>query len=205
MGGAGGQGDPKNFGWRLLGGTEASSLVEFAICLPLLVVLVVGIFDFGGAFNQKQMLNNAMREGARFGASLPTNDLCTSCGAPPSVDAVRYFVDAYLLAAKLNDCGLSIPSVSGSGPPWAYTANTGCAGTLTLTIDRGYASSATSVSCPPLTETIGANTPVNLFCTKVTISYPYQWHFDNVIQLVSPGASYALTNITTNATAVNMD
>lgn len=190
--------------WRTLHGTEASSLVEFAVCLPLLVVLVVGIFDFGGAFNQKQMLNNAVREGARFGAAQPTNDLLNS-GTPPSVDAIRYLVDSYLLAAKVNDCGLSTAAKPGSGPPWAYTANTNCAGTLTLTIDRGYASSVTPVSCQPLTETISSTT-VNLFCTKVTISYPYQWHFSNVIQLVAPGANYAsISLISTNATAVNMD
>ena len=45
------------------------------MALPLLVVFVVGIFDFGGAFNLKQMLNNIAREGARFASSLPTNDL----------------------------------------------------------------------------------------------------------------------------------
>src|SRR5579863_7443913 len=74
-------------------GSEAAALIEFAVALPLLVVLVVGIFDFGGAFNLKQELSNAAREGARFGASQPTNDF--SAGNPPSVDAVRYVVDSY--------------------------------------------------------------------------------------------------------------
>jgi len=181
-------------GWRVLLNTEASSLVEFAVCLPLLVVLVIGIFDFGGAFNQKQILNNAVREGARFGASQPTNDLCTSCGAPASVDAIRFLVDSYLLSARVNDCGLSTAAVPSAGPPWAYSANTGCAGTLTLTVDRGVA----------LPET-GSPT-VYLLATQVTVSYPYQWHFNNVIQLVAPGASYAtISLITTSATAVNMD
>ena len=58
-----------------LQGMEAAALIEFAVALPLLVVLVMGIFDFGGAFNLKQELNNAVREGAGFGASQPTNDL----------------------------------------------------------------------------------------------------------------------------------
>ena len=59
----------------LLRGTDAAAIIEFAVALPLLVVLVVGIFDFGGAFNLKQELNNAAREGARFGAAQPTNDI----------------------------------------------------------------------------------------------------------------------------------
>jgi len=73
--------------------TEAAALIEFAVALPLLVVLVVGIFDFGGAFNLKQELNNAAREGANFGASEPTNDLYNN-GTPPTIDAVRYLVDS---------------------------------------------------------------------------------------------------------------
>ena len=55
---------------RRLGGAEAAAMAEFAVALPLLIVLVVGIFDFGAAFNLKQELNNALREGARFGAVL---------------------------------------------------------------------------------------------------------------------------------------
>lgn len=52
----------------------ASQMVEFVVCLPLLIVVVVGIFDFGEAFNVKQKLNGAAREGARFASTLPTND-----------------------------------------------------------------------------------------------------------------------------------
>lgn len=181
---------------------EASSLAEFAISLPLLVVLVVGIFDFGGAFNLKQELNNAMREGARFGASQPTNDLCPGfiCPAPPSVDAIRVLVDSYLTAAKINDCGLSAVSAgSVKGPPWVYQASTGCPGTLTLTIVRGYP------NCN-LTATNYGNAPtVNIPCTQVTISYPYQWHFNSVIQLLVPGASFGLSTISTTSTAANMN
>src|ERR1700679_1030226 len=84
--------------------TDAAALIEFAVSLPLLVVLVIGIFDFGGAFNLKQELNNAAREGAIFGASQPTNDLLIATGTPPSVDAVRYLVAAYLQGAGMNPC-----------------------------------------------------------------------------------------------------
>lgn len=184
-------------------GAEASSLAEFAISLPLLVVLVVGIFDFGGAFNLKQELNNAMREGARFGASQPTNDLCpgSTCPAPPSVDAIRVLVDSYLKAAKINDCGLSAVSAgSVIGPPWTYQASTGCpAPGLTLTIVRGYP------NCN-LTATNYGNVPtVNIPCTQVSILYPYQWHFNSVIQLLVPGASFGLSTIYTSSTAANMN
>ncbi|MGA9968306.1 MAG: TadE/TadG family type IV pilus assembly protein, partial [Terriglobales bacterium] len=93
---------------RQLGDTEAAAMIEFAVSLPLLVVLVVGIFDFGGAFNLKQELSNAVREGAIFGASQPTNDISPSILQPPSVDAIRFLVDSYLQTANINDCGLKL-------------------------------------------------------------------------------------------------
>lgn len=40
--------------------------MEFAIVLPLLVVLVFGIIQFGLAFNRQQSFHAASREGARL-------------------------------------------------------------------------------------------------------------------------------------------
>ena len=77
---------------------------------------------------------------------------------------------------------------------WTYNASTGCAGTLTLTIRREV----------PVTVTVGG-VPVIMLCTTVQLSYPYQWHFNNVIQLLVPGANYSLGNIQGNATAINMN
>jgi Flp pilus assembly protein TadG len=193
---------------------EASSLAEFAIALPLLVVLVVGIFDFGGAFNQKQELNAAVREGARFGAAQPTNDLAYST-APPSIDAIRYLVDAYLLNSRINDCGLGTAAVPAWSPTgWVYKTATGCPSNLILTIakDPEFGVPGTTQTCG-LTipaSTYGSPNPipkvVNVSCTQVSISYPYQWHFNSVIQLLVPGSTVALgTQIITSATAPNMN
>src|SRR6266542_3013525 len=67
-----------------------SQIMEFAISVPLLVVLVVGIYDFAQAFNVKQKLNFAVKDGARFGATQPTNDL--SLSTPSSVVPRRLHV-----------------------------------------------------------------------------------------------------------------
>jgi Flp pilus assembly protein TadG len=40
-------------------------MVEFALVLPLLLVLVFGIFEFGRAWNAYQVMTDAAREGAR--------------------------------------------------------------------------------------------------------------------------------------------
>lgn len=45
---------------------RGQSLVEFAILLPILLALVVGIFEFGRAWNVYQVTTNAAREGARL-------------------------------------------------------------------------------------------------------------------------------------------
>ncbi|HWY55816.1 MAG TPA: TadE/TadG family type IV pilus assembly protein [Terriglobales bacterium] len=182
-----------------LQGIDGAALIEFAVALPLLVVLAIGIFDFGGAFNLKQELNNAAREGARFGASQPTNDILNT-GTPPTIDAVRYLVASYLQGMRVNDCGLStMPAPGGiSGPmTWTYSTTGTCARALVLTITHP----CISPSCPA----IAGATNVYMPDTYVQISYPYQWHFNNVIQLLVPGANYAISNITTDATAANMN
>jgi len=46
---------------------QGVAAVEFAIVLPLLVFLFVGITEFGIAYYNKQVLTNASREGARAG------------------------------------------------------------------------------------------------------------------------------------------
>jgi Flp pilus assembly protein TadG len=173
-------------------GTDAAALIEFAVALPLLVVLVVGIFDFGGAFNLKQKLNNAAREGARFASIQPTNDLALA--QPPSVNAVRFLVDSYLQMAQINDCGLGTASMVGAAQlTWQFTGSgNGCS--MTLTVNRGAL----------IQETVGG-VQVTMLCTTVNITHPYQWHFNNVIQLLVPGANYAFTDLHSDATAVNMD
>ncbi|HZP62642.1 MAG TPA: TadE family protein [Terriglobales bacterium] len=193
---------------RYLSSQNGAAIVEFAVSLPLLTVLVVGIFDFGGAVNLKQELNNAAREGARFGAMQPTNDLCSTnpCDTPLSIQAIGHLIDNYLRAAKINDCGLDAVGVSGTGPPYILTANSGCGGgTLTVTIYRDSSTGGGAPTCD-LTATNygGVAGPVDLPCTKVSISYPYQWHFNNVIQLIAPGSTYGLfIYINTDAVAVN--
>src|ERR1700704_3409668 len=59
----------------LLRDTEGAQLVEFAFTLPLLIVVAVGIFDFGSAFTLKEKLVGVAQMGARVGANQPSTDL----------------------------------------------------------------------------------------------------------------------------------
>jgi Flp pilus assembly protein TadG len=56
--------------WSSESGAE---LVEFAIVLPLLLLVLFGIVDFGMLFHRYQVVTNAAREGARI-AVLPLYD-----------------------------------------------------------------------------------------------------------------------------------
>jgi len=49
---------------------RGAELIEFALIFPLLLLVVLGIIDFGFLFQRYEVLTNATREGARM-ASLP--------------------------------------------------------------------------------------------------------------------------------------
>jgi hypothetical protein len=51
-------------------GEEGAALIEFALTLPLLLLIIGGICDFGLLLQRYAVLSNAAREGARMG-SLP--------------------------------------------------------------------------------------------------------------------------------------
>src|SRR5208283_5693937 len=172
--GAGADGDPVNRlphlrswlrglagrGWR---DDRAAQLVEFAVSLPLLVVFVVGIFDFSSAFTLKQKLTNAARDAARVAAADPANDLAGSAGVPTSISDAYQVVDNYLLSENINDCGLAgtTPTQTGGTLQWVSPALSGCPGGtgLVLTIDRGFLTPQGSF---------------RLVGTQVTLKYPYR-------------------------------
>ncbi|MPZ23852.1 MAG: pilus assembly protein [Dehalococcoidia bacterium] len=51
---------------------RGQAMVEFALVLPLLLVLAFGIMDFGRALQAYVTINNAAREGARTGSITPS-------------------------------------------------------------------------------------------------------------------------------------
>jgi len=53
---------------RIIKSEKGASAVEFALILPILIMLVFGIFQFGIAYNNYIALTHAAREGARLAA-----------------------------------------------------------------------------------------------------------------------------------------
>jgi len=186
---------------------EGSALVEFAIALPILVVFIVGIYDFGGAFNEKQKIAQAAQEGAIVAAAQPANDIDstnTNANGPVSVQPVVNTVFNSLVGSGVIPSGLCAPfgtvTQPGSALTWSYKI-TGCnpnplysSDSLIITINRGWACSGAPCSTAP---------PYSIGST-VTVQYPYHWRFYSVIQLVVPGAHYAtVTDLQEAATVHN--
>ncbi|SRR6266404_828093 len=177
----------------LMKDVQAAALLEFAIVLPLLIVFVVGIFDFSGAFNQKQKIEQAAQEGAIIAGAQPMSDITSGNLDPDSLHPVATAVYNSLVGSGVLPKGTCVaPGTAANTPPslkWTYTIS-GCPDDLVITIDRGWV----STSLPPVA--VG---------TVVTVQYPYHWRFGSVIQLLFPGPNSYLTptQVTESATVHN--
>jgi Flp pilus assembly protein TadG len=87
---------------QLLKNNRGQTLVELALLLPILVLLVFGILEFGRVFNETLVVTAAAREGARVAAVNSDNDAA-------AVDAVKQ------VAAAIDHGRLTI-DISPTGP-----------------------------------------------------------------------------------------
>lgn len=165
--------------------TEGAELLEFALALPLILAMVAGLLDFSRAYNIKQKLANAVREGARVGSSESTISDTTS--NPSSVKAIRDDVVTYL-----QDAGLDT-SFIGTTLSWNPCPGT-CVGTY-------YTTSASGVNYGLMIErnvtTVTYTDPntanlVHVPSTRVTLYYPYDWTFgfNQIIKLLVPSSTF---------------
>ncbi|HET7387901.1 MAG TPA: TadE/TadG family type IV pilus assembly protein [Nocardioidaceae bacterium] len=96
--------------------------VEFALVLPILGMLMFGIITFGLAYSDKVALANAVREGARFGAS--TDNVSTW-----GTDVVQRTVDVYANAdnplSASSVCAVLI-SHSGGANTFEQSSSSAC-------------------------------------------------------------------------------
>jgi Flp pilus assembly protein TadG len=162
---------------------DGSQLLEFALALPLLLLLLVGICDFAVSINTKHILNNASREGARIGAAQPIFD-------PASPGVIRDAVIDYLSGAGVDTSFISASPAAAGNFTWTYYSS----GTNGLKIERNV-----------LVVTSGG---ANMTTTRVTLTYPYNWTFgfNNVVRLAVPSANYGSSiTISTDALIANIN
>jgi Flp pilus assembly protein TadG len=163
-------------------GQSGVELIEFALALPLLLLLLVGIFDFGSLFALRQKMTNAAREAARIVVSSPLTDSSCSSSTPCSIVAAANAVMQSMANASASVSCIQPGSPTSSGTlAWTYS----CANGTSLVINRGYSFAGPGSTVVP--------------ATQVTLVYPIQWRLLHFL----PGFSNAKT-ITTQATMQNL-
>ncbi len=189
-----------NAGWR----DEGAALVEFAVALPLLMVFVVGIFDFSGAFTLKQKFTNVARDAARAAAADPANDLQSPSLPPLSVNDAFQVVDSYLIANNLNDCGITLASGTSSNLTWTFsvTATSSSPCGIRLIINRGYYFPITGATLPVTCASQNPGAQTAVIGTCVSIQYAYPWRFRRVASLLGRTATLP-SSISAAAVAMN--
>src|ERR1700719_4843513 len=92
---------------RLVSEVRGAEIAEAAAVLPLMFMMLLGIFWFGQAFSIYGTITRAAQEGARAAAA----PLCTTCGgsANPGINASAA-VQSVLSSAKLDPTKAGWPS-----------------------------------------------------------------------------------------------
>jgi Flp pilus assembly protein TadG len=149
---------------ELLLGSSGQEIAEAAIVLPLLFMLLFGIYWFGRAFNIYGTINHAAREGARVG--MVSN--CASCGNLPATDAqIAAAVTQALQASRLdpNQVQAYTPVPSPGACP-GFTGSSAC-NSLTNNV----------TICRPVQINTGASSGTPVCGVTVSFQYPYQFWF----------------------------
>jgi Flp pilus assembly protein TadG len=68
---------------------RGAAIVEFALVVPLLSLLLLGLFEFGRVIMVQQVLTNAAREAAREASLLSTSDTLVQQAASRFTDAAN--------------------------------------------------------------------------------------------------------------------
>jgi Flp pilus assembly protein TadG len=112
-------------GWKEQRG---ASMVEFAIVLPLLLLLVFGMIEFSILLYDKAVITNASREGARF-ASMYYVDPADHDVKPRPTSAIYAIIDGYVsghlisLGAPRSQTRTATRSIVSGVYAWTVTVN----------------------------------------------------------------------------------
>jgi hypothetical protein len=168
--------------WRA-GPANGVELLEFALVLPLLLLLVVGVWDFGSAFLLRDKMTNAAREAARIVVSTPLNT--ANCPGPTPCTIVA---GANALVQYMNHAGHDASCID-PGAPSDFTAparaSYSCRSGVSLVIDRGVTVAVPDDGLIP--------------ATRVTLTWPVRFKLAGFL----PSAFFPAT-ITTTVTMQNL-
>ena len=90
---------------RRIKSERGAALLEAAITIPMLLLVSVGIFEFGRAYQTWQILTNAAREGARMAVLSDTSN------GDINARVTQYMTDGQLSAANSATIGVNRSAV----------------------------------------------------------------------------------------------
>jgi Flp pilus assembly protein TadG len=103
--------------WTKIREGDGAAMVEFAIGITVLIMLLLGILEFGFLWYQKQVITNASREAARYGVTYRTKSDGTRL-------APKNFTSPTIAQVVNNYCTSRIPAGSWTVAPLGGTAAT---------------------------------------------------------------------------------
>lgn len=124
-------------------GDSGVAAVEFAIIVPLLLLLVFGIIEFGTLFAQQLALSNGARQGARFAAVPDSTDITA-----PTSSCAQITQQVQDAASTIGMNGASVAvTITGGVHPCASSTDTAtypCQGSggsgVPVTVQAAYVS-----------------------------------------------------------------
>jgi Flp pilus assembly protein TadG len=99
---------------------RGQGLVEFAFALPLLVIILVGIVQFGIAYSNYLQLTDAVRVGGRAGAT-QASDSANPTTQPAACTAAKTAAQADLSAGTYTCVGTTITGATPNDPAITLT------------------------------------------------------------------------------------
>jgi len=99
------------------GGGRGQAIVEFALILPLFLILLMGMLEFGIVYDHRNAMAYAVREGARVGASLGNGGSQPSGVNPAILTAVQRGLTNPILIENITS--IEIFQADASGQPVA--------------------------------------------------------------------------------------
>jgi len=111
---------------------RGQSLVEFAVSVPVFILLLFGMLEFGFAFSHNLTLEYATREGARIGAALGPGTANTPCAQVDNqivagVQRVLTSPGSPVVISRVSSIRIYLANASGD-PVGSSTMNTWVAG-----------------------------------------------------------------------------
>jgi Flp pilus assembly protein TadG len=166
-------------------GERGQSVVEFAIVVPVMLLILLGIADLGRIYTTMMNVESAAREAADFGTTLGAAHWDAA-----TIDATRTEMErrACVASSNLPDYSGDDPSgtvVTCSNPSFGYCVTTSAGG-----------------ACEPFDPTAGCEDPLRAQPCRVTVTLSYVFHLITPLQIGLPStltferdSTFAMTDI----------